>query len=77
MNGRHVGRNFPLTLYYPHPATIRRGPAAAKPYLAEPYRCRMTDADVATLQGTSLGLLQVTADVQRQLSERLRCGQAR
>lgn len=45
---RHVMRNVLLTLNYAHPATIavavRRGPRAAKKYLAEMYRCSKTDA---------------------------------
>lgn len=45
---RHVVRNVLLTLNYGHPAAIavalRRGPGAAKKYLAEIYRCSKTDA---------------------------------
>ena len=45
---RHTIRNTLLTLAYAHPAAmavaIRRGPTAAKDYLAEIYRCSKTDA---------------------------------
>jgi predicted O-methyltransferase YrrM len=45
---RHSLRNALLTLAYTHPAAVavalRRGPGAAKAYLAEMYRCSKTDA---------------------------------
>ena len=48
MSMRHTIRNILLTAGYVHPATIavafRRGPGAAKKYLAEIYRCSKTDA---------------------------------